>query len=70
MQSDVSAFYQQLEASGQPLRYAHMMNEQQWAYNDWLAEIAGVDKLAGWRPAMYASNAANKRAHPEDYRDT
>jgi hypothetical protein len=40
-------------------------------YIDWLAEAAGSSEppLAPWRAAMYASTGANKREHPDDYRD-
>ncbi|KAF6256908.1 hypothetical protein COO60DRAFT_1702105 [Scenedesmus sp. NREL 46B-D3] len=71
MEADTAAHYAQLQAEGAPLRYCHMMSEQQWAFNDWLADAAGPDvaKLPAWRPAMYASTGANKRAHPDGYRD-
>jgi hypothetical protein len=39
-------------------------------YAQWLAEAAGGEApLPQWRPAMYASTGANKRLHPDDYRD-
>ncbi|WIA31017.1 hypothetical protein OEZ86_001056 [Tetradesmus obliquus] len=71
MQAHRAAHYAQMQAEGVPLRHCHMMGEQQWAYNDWLAEAAGADvaKLPAWRAAMYASTGVNKRAHPDDYRD-
>ena len=39
-------------------------------YNDWLVEVAATSaKLPPWRASMYAANTANKRAHPDDYRE-
>jgi hypothetical protein len=48
-----------------------MMGEAQWAYMDELAELCGPDVVPyePWRPAMYSFTGANKRAHPESYRD-
>jgi hypothetical protein len=48
-----------------------MMGEAQWAYMDELARLCGPDVAAyePWRPAMYSQTGANKRAHPESYRD-
>jgi hypothetical protein len=43
MQAHTAAHYAQMQAQGTPLRYCHMMSEQQWNYNDWLAEAAGPD---------------------------
>lgn len=43
MQAHRAAHYAQMQAEGVPLRHCHMMGEQQWAYNDWLAEAAGAD---------------------------
>lgn len=71
MQSEVDAFYKQLLHEGLALRYAHMLSDDQWEYNDWLAEAAGPDvqPLSAWRPAMYKTAGINKRTHPDDYRD-
>ncbi|KAF8068234.1 flavin-containing monooxygenase [Scenedesmus sp. PABB004] len=59
-------------AAGVPLRWTHMMGEDQWEYDAWLADAAGPDvpRLPRWREAMYAAVGASKRAHPEDYRDS
>jgi hypothetical protein len=43
MEAHTAAHYSQMQAEGTPLRHCHMMSEQQWAYNDWLAETAGPD---------------------------
>jgi hypothetical protein len=43
MEAHTAAHYAQMQAEGTPLRHCHMMSEQQWAYNDWLAETAGAD---------------------------
>eukprot|EP00878_Enallax_costatus_P027042 GHUV01029074.1.p1 GENE.GHUV01029074.1~~GHUV01029074.1.p1 ORF type:complete len:127 (-),score=26.16 GHUV01029074.1:845-1225(-) len=71
MQSGIDAYYKRLQHDGIDLRYAHMMGDDQWRYNDWLAQAAGPDVkgLPSWRLAMYASAGANKRAYPDGYRD-
>ena len=50
-------------------RHTHKMGDQQWEYNDFLAEQCGIPKLPPWRKAMYERTGANKRANPETYRD-
>jgi pentose-5-phosphate-3-epimerase len=45
MEAHTAAHYAQMQAEATPLRHCHMMSEQQWAYNDWLAETAGPDVL-------------------------
>eukprot|EP00879_Flechtneria_rotunda_P030484 GHRR01033122.1.p1 GENE.GHRR01033122.1~~GHRR01033122.1.p1 ORF type:complete len:102 (+),score=33.34 GHRR01033122.1:417-722(+) len=71
MEADVKAYYRNLQAHAVPLRQVHMQNELQWQYNDWLAAAAGphVPRLPEWRQRMYMHTGANKRSHPEDYRD-
>ncbi|KAI8476836.1 MAG: FAD/NAD(P)-binding domain-containing protein [Monoraphidium minutum] len=70
MAADAEAFYARLAAEGVPQRWTHMMGDQQWAYNEWLADVAGpgAPRLPPWRAAMYAATGASKRSHPEDYR--
>lgn len=48
-----------------PCRHAHSMSEEQWAFNDRMADGAGVPRLPSWRREMYVATGANKRANPE-----
>ena len=53
-----------------PRRHAHAMTiDEQFAYNDRLAALAGAPPLPPWRKQMYAENSRNKRARPDTYRD-
>jgi hypothetical protein len=59
-----------LEPHGEiPRRHAHMFGDAQFAYNDRIASLAGVEVHASWRARMYKATGQNKRAHPEKYRD-
>jgi hypothetical protein len=71
MQAEADAFLADLAARDVPLRYAHMMGEEQWAYMARLAALAGPDVAPPepWRAEMYAKTGSNKRLHPETYRD-
>ena len=59
-----------LEPHGEiPRRHAHLFGDAQFAYNDRIASLAGVEAHASWRARMYKATGQNKRAHPETYRD-
>jgi hypothetical protein len=52
-------------------RRAHLLGDEQWAYNDWLAAAAGPDvpRLPAWRRRMYEATGDSKAALPDSYRD-
>jgi hypothetical protein len=54
-----------------PRRYAHLMAtaDEQFAYNDRVADAAGVTRLPPWRKELYQLCSAVKRARPDCYRD-
>ena len=69
MDSAVDAFERTLEPIGStPRRHAHQLGDEQFAYNDRLAEYCGCDSLPAWRASMYRATGKNKRANPEEYR--
>ncbi len=62
------------ERAREPLcarRRAHLLGDEQWAYNDWLAAAAGADvpRLPAWRRRMYEATGDSKAALPDSYRD-
>ncbi|KQJ97746.1 hypothetical protein BRADI_3g32990v3 [Brachypodium distachyon] len=70
MMEDVKAIYLRREAHGWPKRYTHNFSgDYQFEYDDWLAEQCGHPPIEEWRKMMYAANARNKAARPENYRD-
>ncbi|KAF5834854.1 hypothetical protein DUNSADRAFT_8355 [Dunaliella salina] len=70
MSAEARQHLEGLRQAGIPLRFAHMQNLEQFAYNDELAEMCGdVEKLPSWRQAMYLAAGMNKRGCPESYRD-
>eukprot|EP00200_Dunaliella_tertiolecta_P007682 CAMPEP_0202382138 /NCGR_PEP_ID=MMETSP1127-20130417/41302_1 /ASSEMBLY_ACC=CAM_ASM_000462 /TAXON_ID=3047 /ORGANISM="Dunaliella tertiolecta, Strain CCMP1320" /LENGTH=615 /DNA_ID=CAMNT_0048981271 /DNA_START=66 /DNA_END=1913 /DNA_ORIENTATION=+ len=70
MSAEAHQYLEGLQQAGISLRFAHMQNLAQFAYNDELAEMCGdVEKLPSWRQAMYIAAGMNKRSFPESYRD-
>ena len=75
MSADVTAFYELLEANHVPIRYAHnqsdAMPENQWAYNDSLAEACGPDVplLPQWRRQLHSTLTSTIFEKPETFRD-
>jgi hypothetical protein len=54
-----------------PRRYAHLLAtaDEQFAYNDRLADYAGVPRLPASRKELYILTSRVKRAQPSRYRD-
>ena len=54
-----------------PRRHAHLLAtaDEQFAYNDRLADYAGVPRLPASRKELYILTSRVKRAHPSRYRD-
>uniref|UniRef100_A0A7R9YW83 Flavin-containing monooxygenase n=1 Tax=Chlamydomonas euryale TaxID=1486919 RepID=A0A7R9YW83_9CHLO len=71
MKDHIERFYRQLDEQGMPVRYTHMQNAEQWAYNDELARMCGEDvpRTTAWRKQMYSESSLAKRLLPETYRD-
>jgi hypothetical protein len=48
-----------------------MLGDEQFVYNDLLAELCGPDtpRLPAWRERLYKATSQLKRLRPEDYRD-
>ncbi|EPS70484.1 hypothetical protein M569_04277, partial [Genlisea aurea] len=70
MLSDIEAFYASMEQSGIPKRYTHRLGtDQQFEYNDWLAEQVGSAPTEEWRKKMYLATGQRIRKSPETYRD-
>ena len=51
-------------------RYTHRLGEQQWPYQEWLAQASGPDvlRLPAWRITMHHVSAMNIGANPEGFR--
>ena len=62
--------YQRRLADGLPHRYAHHMEELQWAYNDEMAAAVGRPPLAGAVSELYRESRRRHRADPEHYKYT
>ena len=54
-----------------PRRYAHLFAtaDEQFSYNDRVADAAGVARLPPWRKELYQLCSLVKRARPDCYRD-
>lgn len=53
-----------------PRRFAHQLGDDQFGYNDRLSALCGTEPLPRWRADMYWATGKNKRARPEEYRDS
>ncbi|KAK3242162.1 Flavin-containing monooxygenase FMO GS-OX5 [Cymbomonas tetramitiformis] len=70
MQAAISEWEKCLAPEGpRPRHHAHMLGDEQFAYNNRLCAACGVEPLAAWRESMYYATGKNKRARPEEYRD-
>ncbi len=75
MLADISAFYSRLAFLGQPIRYAHNQGDvmpaelDQWAYNDSLADWAGIEKAPQWRRDLHTLLQNVIFDRPETFRD-
>ena len=69
MERHTAEYHRQREEAGIPVRYSHRLGEDQWDYNDWLAQQIGSDQppLPEWRPRMHKTGQANIR-HAYDSR--
>lgn len=59
MMEDVKAFYSELEASGKPKRYTHIMDHPLFEYTDWLAAQCNFQGYEEWRKQMAYSAFKN-----------
>ena len=63
MNADTEQDQQARLASGEPHRYAHKLDEQQWRYNDTLATLAGFPPLSDMLRRIYNSVRKEKDAN-------
>ncbi|XP_010533773.1 PREDICTED: flavin-containing monooxygenase FMO GS-OX-like 2 [Tarenaya hassleriana] len=69
MMEDVKAFYSELEDSGIPKRYTHLMGDSQFEYDNWLAEQCGCQPIEKWREQMFCIGFKRIYAQSDTYRD-
>ncbi|KAK4794797.1 hypothetical protein SAY86_012791 [Trapa natans] len=70
MIEDTENFYAELKTAGIPMRYTHKQSEEQFEYNNWLADQCGIPGMEDWKTEMYFATSKNRKARPETYRDT
>ncbi|KAG2485336.1 hypothetical protein HYH03_015918 [Edaphochlamys debaryana] len=71
MEADVAAWGETMRQRGMPKRHSHMLGDDQFAYCDRLAALAGPDvpRLPPWREALYRAISKLKRSDPDNYKD-
>jgi len=69
MMKNVEDFESERKKKNIPKRHWHCLGDDQFAYNDRIAEYAGEPKMSKWRSEMYTKTGLNKRTNPEKYRD-
>ncbi|XP_053575459.1 uncharacterized protein LOC128664675 [Bombina bombina] len=55
--------------SGFPVKYLHRLDNQQWEYNDWLAEMGGFEPLPPVLVKLFNACRAFRKSNPSLYRD-
>jgi len=73
-QSEMQVSIDELERSLAPIgpiprRHAHMLGDDQFEYNNMLADRCNLPRLPEWRRKLYKYTGTNKRSRPEEYRD-